>query len=496
MKQLRARFRAFIETNKQYPVLIALASGLYPLMYNYNTNFLHINSWSQFIFFIVLFLIFPIIIFYLIHVIINKIEILKKYRNHIFTILNFSWFGFLILLSTKGLRLKLLAVVLLVAFCLGLIFRKHLNKAIVLQLFLASFVAVKIVPNIYDFLTYSDDWRNQPDDIENVVFKKRPNIYVIQPDGYANFSELRKENYNFDNSDFEMFLSNSGFKLYQNFRSNYYSTLSSNTSMFSMKHHYYSNPKKYSNELAKSREIIAGENPVVSTFKKNGYKTFFMMSHPYLIVNRPEIVYDYCNINYDEISYFCKGFEVYKDIAGEIETLIDGNTSTSNFFFIEQISPGHIVNSKSQSKGKELERIDYLTSLKDANDWLEKIISIITKNDKAAIIVIAADHGGFVGMTHIGQSESEDISDNDTLVKSIFSAALAIKWPNDPPVFDNKLLSSVNLFRILFTYLSQDEKYLKHLQSNESYTIIKKGDKFGTYMLINSSGEVEYERKN
>ena len=65
---------------------------------------------------------------------------------------------------------------------------------------------------------------------------------MIQPDGYVSFSELKKGYYNYDNTDFEQWLSHQGFSLHHNFRSNYYSTLSANSSLFAMKHHYY---KKY-----------------------------------------------------------------------------------------------------------------------------------------------------------------------------------------------------------------------------------------------------------
>ena len=148
MEKIRARFRVFIEGDKQYPVLIALASGLYPLLYYYNANFTLINSWSQFTFFVALFLIFPTVIFYLIYFLSRKIDILYKYKNHIFTVLNFSWFGFLLLLITKGVKLNFLVVVLVLALGFGVFFLKHLKKILLLQLFLAAFVSIQLVPDI------------------------------------------------------------------------------------------------------------------------------------------------------------------------------------------------------------------------------------------------------------------------------------------------------------------------------------------------------------
>ena len=47
--------------------------------------------------------------------------------------------------------------------------------------------------------------------------------------------------------------------------------------MFSMKHHYYSNPNKSSNEVYNSRDHIVGENSVLTILKNNDYKTFLLL---------------------------------------------------------------------------------------------------------------------------------------------------------------------------------------------------------------------------
>ncbi|TYB74513.1 hypothetical protein ES677_03815 [Bizionia gelidisalsuginis] len=493
MNTIRVLFYAFIDSEKQYPLLAAFASGLYPLLYYYNANFTLINSWSQFAFFISLFLILPMVVFYVAYVVINKINGLKKYGSHLLAILNFSWLGFLILLSTEGLKLKLLAVILVIAFILGFILHNHLKKAVVLQLLLAAFVAVKLIPDAHRHLTYTDDWAKQPDAIEEAVFKKKPNIYVIQPDGYANFSELRKAPYNFNNNEFEQFLSTSGFKLYEGFRSNYYSTLSSNSSMFSMKHHYYNTPKKGANEVYNSRKTIVGSNPVLTVLKNNGYKTFLMLHKSYLLVNRAKLGYDYCNIGHSELSFMARGFGVVKDVESELPSVIKNNATTTNFFFIEQMSPSHISTYKSDSKGKDEEREGYLKSLEKANVWLKSIVRTIEDNDKNAIVIIAADHGGFVGLDYTFQSKTKQ--EDSSLVTSVFTTLFAVKWPdNKAPDYDDRLKTNVNIFRVLFSYLSEDESYLNALQEDKSYLVIEKGSPFGVYESIDENGTVVFKK--
>jgi hypothetical protein len=76
----------------------------------------------------------------------------------------------------------------------------------------------------------------------------------------------------------------------------------------------------------------------------------------------------------------------------------------------------------------------------------------------------------------------------------VFSSALAIKWPNnDVPEYDDRLKSSVNLFRVLFSYLSEEDSYLQHLQEDKSYLIIEEGAPNGVYEVIDEAGAVNFE---
>lgn len=490
---MRKRIIEFLSDKKQYVILTAIASGLYPLLYYYNSNFSLINSWSQFMFFVTSYLLIPILIFIILNLVFKKLKILEKYRKYLLAVLNMCFFSFFILISTIGFKLKLLATVLLISFFLGILMQKYLKKIIVFQLLLASLVAIKLVPDFFRHFNYSTEWMIQKDSIESVKFIKKPNVYVIQPDGYANFSELKKEPYNFDNSEFENFLRTNDFKLYEGFRSNYFSTLSSNSSMFAMKHHYFNNPKPKSTELYNARQIIVGNNPVVNIFKNNGYKTFLMLQKSYLLVNRAEINFDYCNIKHSELSFMARGFGVIKNLNKDFENVIALNKETNNFYFIEQISPGHISTYENTSKGKNLERKKYLESIEEANLFLKEIIGLINANDDNCIIVIVSDHGGFVGMNYTLECKEKQIDEN--LIKSIFTTTLAIRWPNKtPPEYDEKLKTNVNLFRVLFTYLSDDKSYLNNLEDDKSYNVINSGAPYGIYELIDENGNIVFNR--
>ncbi|MEH6538124.1 MAG: hypothetical protein V7719_17115 [Psychroserpens sp.] len=386
---------------------------------------------------------------------------------------------------------KLLAVALLVAFVLAIVIYKHLKKIVVLQFLLALMVVIMFIPKFYSYTQQTDDWIKQPDDIENVEFKNLPNIYLIQPDGYANFSELKNEVYRFDNSQFESFLNDKGFEFYEGFRSNYSSTIYTNSAIFGMKHHFYSFQENKNNH--DFRKFIVSENPVLSIFKANSYKTHLLVEEPYFLLNRPKIGYDYTNIALGDIPYFTNGFDMNMPIELELESLIKQNKNSKNFYFLEKILPAHIVVPETSSRGVEGEREFYLEKLVKANQWLTQVVNTITSNDPNGLIVICADHGGFVGFKSTSNSNGK--TEDRDLLHSVFSSVLAVKWPdNQAPNYDEDLKTSVNLFRVLFSYLSEDEKYLEYLQSNKSYLRITKDAPGGIYEVVDNNGNVVFNK--
>jgi len=491
---LLKKINSFINSSNNYPVLSAIAAGLYPFLYYYNKNFEFAYSWVQFFFLFISFIIAPAILFFGLHFLFTKIKRLQKFQRFLLPILNFSLFSLLIVISTSGLKLKLIAIIVMAACFLGFVFYKHLLKVIVLQFLLVIIILFELVPYTFQNFNYSLHWMQQPDNIEQVVFKKKPNIYVIQPDGYANFSELKNDLYKYDNSTFETYLKDNDFSFYDAFRSNYSNTITSNSSMFSMKHHYYHQPSNNFKTAHKSRKILAGNNPVISILKKNDYNTSLILEIPYLLVNRPPLLYDYCNINYSEISYLARGFEMTKDVTRDLGDAMDNNTSGHHFYFVEKIIPGHISVRKNNSKGKEKEREKYISELKKANDWLQEIINMILEKDKNSLIIITADHGGYVGFNYTAERRKKT-KDRD-LIHSIFTSALAIKWPEEKPDFSHELKSNVNLFRFLFSYLSEDLSYLNSLQDDKSYLIINEEAPFGVYEVIDEVGNVVFNKIN
>ncbi len=471
---------------------IGLASGLYPILFYYTYNFSLINSWRHLGFFAGLFLLFPIATFIILHFWSKRSAKTYPWRS-ITTFLNtFLFLNFIQLCLFAKIQWWITFVVLIISVILAKYMSRFLNRIVFFQYLLAGIAMFSFVPRLLSQLNYSNEWMNQPDDIEAVVFKKKPNVYYIQPDGYVNFSEIDRGYYGVDNSTFKSFLEEQGFKNYPDVRSNYTATLESNSATFAMKHHYYNNGFNFS-EIVNARETIVTKNPVLDIFKNNGYTTYFLPEIPYLITNLPEMGYDVSNFGEKDISLVTQGLQGRKEVMPEVKKALDDTINSPKFFFIELFSPGHVTSHQNESKGKEVEKEEYLKKLADANKKMEALISMIRAKDPDGLILIMGDHGGYVGFDYMLELQEKQ-TDRD-LIYSAFSTQLSIFWPHgEAPIYDTQLKTTINTFRILFAYLGDRPAYLENLQEDASYSIILKGATKGIYKLVNEWGEVVFEK--
>jgi hypothetical protein len=476
---IKAKFNDFLNNAKDYPLLVGFISGFYPLMFFYSNNFESINSIEHLLFFICLFLILPTIATYIGYILISRSEKFNKYKQHFLFVVSIELTAiFFSKVYYEVLMQKRLFLLFVIAVLLSIIYQKHYKKIIVFTLLMCIIPIFKIAGILYSNYANSSEWQSQPDAILSVKFKRKPNVYYIQPDGFANGKNLKGSLYNIDNSAFDNWLVQNNFVLYDDFRSNYNFTLYSNLSCFFMKHHKYVQNSKFNY----ARNYIVGENPVIKIFKNNNYKTFFISDKNYFLQNKPNVAYDYCNFKPEEVDYFMS-WVTHSNTISTIKTQIAANSKTNNFFFIQNISPGHIAIYESTSLGRKKERLEYIRNLKDATNWLKNTISVIQKSDPTAVIIIGADHGGFVGFDCTMQSQK--YSTDRKLLESIFGAKLAIKWNDSLHYqYDKKLKSSVNLFRILFSNLSQDKELLNFLQPDVSYNLAIPNDPNSVYPAI------------
>lgn len=478
--------------NIKYSFLLGIGVGLYPILLFFTNNYTLVNTFWHLLFFVSTFILIPSFIFYILNRVLG-VATKKKHINVIATFITIFGFLFFLIISIHAyIPKKITLGALIISLVLSYLLYKYHIKIVVLQYLIAIVGLISFIPVQIKQLSFSNDWIKIEDSILDAKFVYKPNIYLIQPDGYVNFSELYTGHYSFKNKEFENFLSSENFKLYPNFRSNYASTLSTNVSIFTMKHHYYNGGSTLS-EALNARDLIMGDNSVLKILKKNGYKTHYVAEKPYLLLNRPSLAYDYCNFDYSEIPYIATGLKITKNITSEFENAFYSSTTQPNFFFIEFLSPGHIQNKKRNSKGVVEERKQWLNNLEKANSTLTNLVTLIKENDPNGLIIIMADHGGYVGLEFAEQSKIK--TTDERTVYSMFSSILAIHWTNQNiPTFDYELKTSVNVFRILFSHLSKNESFLKNLEENKSFMLLDDKDYRGVYSLLNEKGKVKIEK--
>lgn len=481
-----------MEKVSKSPFWIGLLSGLYPLLFIYSYNFAFLYNAKQFLFYVGVYLVVPMVICFIAWLFI-KWKVFGRLGVYLLPFINVFGFLFLMKMNVYGnLSYKITLLLMLISLLTALMLYKHFVKLITFQILLSIIGFFTLTNTIITATSHTKDWLKKEDVIQNAVFQKKPNIYFIQPDGYTNFSEMDKGHYKIAIPALKDSLTQWGFTHYPSFRTNYASTVYSNSSLFMMRHHYYHGGKVF-NEALEARDIIISDNTVLKILKQNGYSTHYIAQSPYLLLNRPELGFTTSNFTYAPVGFINMGFKGEKEVTLALAEHLEQKYSTPQFYFIEFFYPGHINGKKSESLGAEKEKENWLQLLEKGNETISQLTTQILAKDPEALIIIAADHGGFVGMDYTQQIYQK--TQNEATITSMFSSQLSIHWPqNNIPQEDQYLTSSVNLFRIIFSYLSNSTSYLNTLEPDESYVILKEGAPPGVYKYINHEGNIVCEK--
>jgi len=473
---------AYLNNNNHYWWTVGALPGVYAISYLYTNNYTLVNSWTQFIYLTISMILTPSIITIAINYLIrNKSSRIKNtFNSSVFTTLTAITLSLVIYLGWRWKALILLTIIIvIISWFLG----KHYKKGVLL---LSLMVILGIGQFAYYFFTdviHKNNWV-QKSSFSDIEFKKKPNIYYIQPDGYASKPALENIHYNYDNSTFYEELGSRGFEINHEYRSNYPSTLTSNATLFTGQHHFYENGEM-KNELFNARQLIMGNNPVLQSFKNNDYQTTAILQHRYLLLNHPEIAYDRINIEENELSIL-PSYKLDKDYLNDLKQAINTANDQPQFYFIEILEPGHITGQSSKGSSIKKERDNYIKKLESINSHLFHTVDYITQKDPEAIIIIAADHGGFVGYNYTMESYRKPINDV-TLHQGIFSALFTIKAPKEFKPYQKEIKSSISLFPNLLSYLAGKPEIGAEID-NSSYQLINNGTQRGIYRYYDEHG--------
>jgi len=488
--KIKQKIQAFMESDRDVPLLVGLISGFYPFLFFYSNNYPSVNSWTHLIVFSLIYVGIPVCITMLSYYVFGKIEKLKPYKKHLlFVLLIFLTSLFMSQAIYMTLKKKILLGILVVVCAASIKMYAHYKKLIVIIAIMAVMPLSKCLISIYEGTRTA--WTKPDDGIMNVKFKHKPNIYMIQPDGYVSREIIEQAPYNYETGFYD-WLGNNGFTVYKNFRSNYPASLTSNASMFAMKHHYFNDVIFPHIEMPAARETILSNN-AVAVFKSNGYETFYLGQDEYFQQNLARGNYGHYNIKTEDIPLFTRGDKVVRDVYTDLYKSIAVKTLKPKFIFLERLLPHH-VHFVAKGNRKQAERKEYLDKVEESNIWLTKAIALIKSKDKDALIIVLADHGGWVGI----ESMHELLSTNDkSLIYSTFGNLAAIDWNGlQHAEYDAGLKTNVNVFRVLFSCLSEDKSYLSNMQEDASYNI-RPGNFISqsVHKLIDEKGNVVNEKQ-
>ncbi len=472
----------YLNSNNHYWWTVGLLPGVYALSYLYSNNYTLVNSWTQFLYLSLYLILAPSLLVAIVNRLIkNSNDRIKEVFNSSAFIINTAIT--LSLVIYLGWRWKALILVGIVAVLMSWFIGKHYKKGVLLLVFMSILGIGQFAYYFFTDILQKENWVKEST-LPQLEFKKKPNIYYIQPDGYAGKTALENVHYHYDNYDFYQELIPRGFHINHDYRSNYPSTLTSNAALFTGQHHFYENGD-LKNELFNARQIIMGDNPVLRSFKNNGYETTAILQHRYLLLNHPEVAYDRINIEKNEMSIL-PNYWLDKDYLADLKKAIDTASTKPQFYFIEILEPGHITGLPSNNTTAKNERDIYINKLNAASLKLYDMVDSINKNDPDSIIIIAADHGGFVGYNYATESYI-NTTNNVTLHQGIFNSLFAIKAPSGFEPYQENIKSSISLFPTLFSFLAE-KPVVNDKIDNSSYQLIKNGTQSGIYRYYDDEG--------
>lgn len=318
-----------------------------------------------------------------------------------------------------------------------------------------------------------------PKQYSNLKLKSKPNIYYFYMESYHGL-EAMKDIFHFDNSEFYSFLKDKNFTIYNNTYSNYNYTFASLLSTFMMTHHF--NKINLGNMDTHNRllDLLSGssDNIVLNILKNNGYEINYYMGDKILV--RRVCYADYHDLNYsifdilqilglDKLGIKLKlsKNQLTRNISEQVNKFVYMLESSflrkkPQFFFVKVgggvmsyvyhptmiFEPLLSTDLKEGDMLKDIYFSDYVTRMKNGNKTLMKIINLIIKNDPNSIIILLGDHGS-LAYSYLSEKSLELNN------ASSFNVICAIHFPaSETNTPKKELLSNVNLFRYIFSYLS------------------------------------------
>lgn len=462
---------------------ILLIFSIFPVMSFYLTNIeqVYFNK-SSFTVLLIYCLIGSSIVI-LISSVILKVK--SKIQIFVFTCLSmFFFYGHLISIAKSNKIILLIYLIILFTTCF-VIFKSKLNLTNISKninyfiIIIFSFVFIRIlifVPEKSNF--YIDG--SLVDSSTELVNKNYPDIYYIVLDAYANSNTLKNE-FNYDNKDFEDFLVEKGFFIGENSRSNYFSTFLSLPATLNLDYINFLGDSLSKGSTDRKVPYSMIKNNIVNKYLKNkGYKTVHFGSNWGPTVNNKFFDYDFPLKNSDE---FTSGFiqttllrifydsynslVINESIKGHFEKMTNLDSINSpKFVFAHFLNPhppyifdenGNNLELSSDVKNEwypnELKY--YLGQISFLNKKVKTLVNELLNKSKNSVIIIQSDHGSYFNQLNDYSliKSNQQLQQDEANIRSLNERYKIFNAIYISDFYDKNLyndISSVNTFRVIF----------------------------------------------
>lgn len=324
--------------------------------------------------------------------------------------------------------------------------------------------------------------------LQSILFKSHPDIFIVLAESYNSFDEQEKS-YDLKDTRLNKYLKENDFKT-EAIYSNYDHTYASILAIFLMEHH-------YNNKLVGNKDLTYGvrglvnggrSNPALSILKENGY--FIALMDNGIFTNKGELV-DYMPENSGELPI----------LVAEVTTILKSFRYTSLFFdkifsvfltgakalptdkYLEvafnsnvEHKPGFYFTRDGAEHAKEAFHIaekdwiaDYRRYIKRGDASIIRYLELIKKNSPDSIVIVIGDHGAYRTAAY----DRREVASAQERVDDIYRVLFALKLPKGMSLtsgWSATAESHVNILPKVFSLLSGNNELLRNAES-ESHSI-------------------------
>jgi len=357
---------------------------------------------------------------------------------------------------------------------------------------------------------------------DGIEFARTPNVYTILLESYQSPRAMEMV-YGLDIGNFVANLERRSFHVAEQHFSNYPNTVFSLSSMMAMEHHHGRFAAGKLDAIG-ARELIGGKyyNAVLDVFGRNGYETQYILNADYVFIRGDALGFAYPErtplqvfkvyqleplnrlLGRLDSSY---GLEESARMNGEsFSTALEERLEIaveSNAPHFSVIKPAWTDHSHPYTMWHKLGRWpwEYRKSVKEANPKILGLVDLIIERDPTAIIVMTGDHGGWrwrnvwLGKRDLNATLRARPVDGETLAQDLFGVFFGIRGAGEGECV-NRLHSSINVFRCIFSELAEDDSILSTLAGSESllnhrkkiYVGARDGEALSSWQVQDSEG--------